>query len=100
MVCAQAVQRNICTPNWANACQPTQVTLLELKASCAAGDLVLHSQAELQALIQQSAQTNEPIPAFDPAAITQIFSTGFGVVVLFFLVGRGIGEVLRLIRFG
>lgn len=100
MICAQAVQRNICTPNWANACQPTQVTFFELKATCAAGDLVLHSQAELQALIQQGSQTDEAIPTFDPAAISQVFGSGFGVVVLFFLVGRGIGQVLRLIRFG
>ena len=40
------------------------------------------------------------IPELDAFDVSQVFSLGFGVVVLFFLVGRGVGQVLRLIRYG
>lgn len=36
----------------------------------------------------------------DSADVAQVFSAGFGVVVLFFMLGRGVGQVLRLIRNG
>lgn len=51
---------------------------------------------DLQALQQPS----NPIPQLNPHDVAQAFGMGFGVVVLFFLVGRGVGEVLRLIRHG
>lgn len=51
---------------------------------------------DLQALQQSSAT----VPTLDSAMVAQVFGLGFGVVVLFFVVGRGVGEVLRLIRHG
>ena len=51
---------------------------------------------DLQALQQSSAS----VPSLDSAMVAQVFGLGFGVVVLFFVVGRGVGEVLRLIRHG
>lgn len=51
---------------------------------------------DLQALQQLSSTT----PQLNPGDVAQAFGMGFGVVVLFFLVGRGVGEVLRLIRHG
>lgn len=45
-------------------------------------------------------QPDNAIPQLDPGDVAQAFGIGFGVVVLFFLVGRGVGEVLRLIRHG
>ena len=88
MICAQAVQRNICIPNWANACQSMQVTLIESKPTCANGDLRIFSEPELQALITQATtSTTEPLPQFDSVAITKVFSAGFAIVVLFFWLG-------------
>lgn len=49
---------------------------------------------DLQALQQSS----NAIPQLDPADVAQAFGVGFGVVVLFFLLGRGVGQVLNLIR--
>lgn len=51
---------------------------------------------DLQALQLISAT----VPPLDSAMVAQVFGLGFGVVVLFFVVGRGVGEVLRLIRHG
>lgn len=48
-------------------------------------------------VLQQPANA---LPELDPKDVAQVFGMGFGVVVLFFLVGRGIGEVLNLIRRG
>lgn len=45
-------------------------------------------------------QSGNSLPQLDPNDVAQAFGLGFGVVVLFFLVGRGVGEVLRLIRNG
>lgn len=42
----------------------------------------------------------DALPQLDPKEVAQVFGMGFGVVVLFFVVGRGVGEVLRLIRKG
>lgn len=43
-------------------------------------------------------QSSNAIPQLDPADVAQAFGVGFGVVVLFFLLGRGVGQVLNLIR--
>ena len=51
---------------------------------------------DLQALQQSSVS----VPPLDSAMVAQVFGLGFGVVVLFFVVGRGVGEVLRRIRHG
>ena len=50
--------------------------------------------------LQALQQPGNAIPQLDPGDVAQAFGMGFGVVVLFFLVGRGVGEVLRLIRQG
>ncbi len=43
---------------------------------------------------------DNPIPALNATDVAQIFSLGLSVVVLFFLLGRGVGIVLNLIRRG
>lgn len=43
---------------------------------------------------------SNPIPALNAADVAQVFSLGLSVVVLFFLLGRGVGAVLNLIRRG
>ena len=101
MICAQAVQRNICLSNGWGGCAATQVTVIESKPICAAADLRLLTQPELQTLITQSTtSTTQTTPEFEPVTISKVFSAGFVIVVLFFLIGRGVGQVLRLIRFG
>ena len=55
---------------------------------------------ELTVDLRALQQTNAAVPPLDSAAVAQVFGLGFGVVVLFFVVGRGVGEVLRLIRHG
>lgn len=50
--------------------------------------------------LQALEQSGNSIPQLDPATVAQAFGIGFGVIVLFFLVGRGVGEILRLIRHG
>lgn len=50
--------------------------------------------------LQMLQQPGHSIPQLDPHDVAQAFGMGFGVVVLFFLVGRGVGEVLNLIRRG
>jgi len=51
---------------------------------------------DLQALTHQDAA----LPQLNTSDVTKVFGMGFCIVVLFFLVGRGVGEVLRLIRRG
>lgn len=48
--------------------------------------------------LQTLQQSSNAIPQLDPADVAQAFGVGFGVVVLFFLLGRGVGQVLNLIR--
>lgn len=50
--------------------------------------------------LQALQQPGNAVAQLDPGDVAQTFGMGFGVVVLFFLVGRGVGEVLRLIRHG
>jgi hypothetical protein len=50
--------------------------------------------------LQALQQLGSAVPQLNPTDVAQAFGIGFGVVVLFFLVGRGVGEVLRLIRHG
>lgn len=51
---------------------------------------------DLQALTSQHAVLSQ----LNPSDVAEVFGVGFCVVVLFFLFGRGVGEVLRLIRRG
>jgi hypothetical protein len=41
-----------------------------------------------------------PVPSLDKKDVASVFSVGFSVVVLCFVVGRSIGSVLSLIRKG
>lgn len=50
--------------------------------------------------IQALASQDTAFPQLNPNDVAKVFGVGFGVVILFFLVGRGVGEVLRLIRRG
>ena len=75
---------------WVNACE------VEIKAGqvCPkSSSVVVHTTSEVLTGIAQ-------FPVFDAAEVAQVFSASFGVVVLFFLFGRGVGGVLRLIRRG
>lgn len=44
--------------------------------------------------------TPSPLSNVDPTSVAQVFSLGFSFVVLSFLVGRGVGVLLDLIRRG
>jgi hypothetical protein len=66
---------------------------------------------EVQAVVTTPSGTNttatqitttntNPIPILDPTTVTQLFSFGFGTVIFCFLLGRGLGTVLSLIRRG
>lgn len=53
----------------------------------------------IQTSVEQLTETaTQPFPKLDPASVGQIFSFGFGLVMLFFLVSRGAGVVLQMIR--
>lgn len=56
----------------------------------------LLTKEEYQAL----QQVPGPIPSLKPSDVGAVFTAAFTVVVLFFIVGRGVGEVLRFIRGG
>jgi hypothetical protein len=42
----------------------------------------------------------DPFPNLEPALVASTFASAFGIVVLFFVIARGIGTVLSLIRRG
>ena len=42
----------------------------------------------------------DPLPNLEPALVASTFASAFGIVVLFFVIARGIGTVLSLIRRG
>jgi hypothetical protein len=44
--------------------------------------------------------TTDTFPTLDPALVASTFASAFGIVVLFFVIARGIGTVLSLIRRG
>jgi hypothetical protein len=44
--------------------------------------------------------TIDPFPSLDPALVSTTFASAFGIVVLFFVLARGLGTVLSLIRRG
>lgn len=56
-------------------------------------------QTTLDFFQQTTTTPTNPIP-LDPGTVFAVFSASFSVAVLFFLVARGVGTVLRLIRFG
>jgi hypothetical protein len=42
----------------------------------------------------------DPFPSLDPSLVASTFASAFGIVVLFFVIARGIGTILSLIRRG
>lgn len=87
------------TPVWIVACKE-QPTLLgsTLGAQCPTTQRTL-IQTTLEFFQQTTATTAEPVP-LDPGTVFAVFSASFSVALLFFLFARGVGTVLRLIRFG
>ena len=87
------------TPVWIVACtkapNPSGTTL---SAQCPVAQRIT-VQTTLEFLQQAGDPPADPVP-LDPATVFAVFSASFSVAVLFFLVGRGAGTVLRLIRFG
>lgn len=87
------------TPVWIMACtqQPT-VTATTINAQCpSARRVAIETTVEhLEGLVPDP---TDPIP-LDSATVFAVFSASFATAVLFFLVARGVGSVLRLIRFG
>ncbi len=43
-------------------------------------------------------QQSSIVPKLDPAQVLQVFGVAFTFVVFFFLLGRGLGQILNLIR--
>ena len=87
------------TPVWIVACkQAPNLSGTTLAAQCPAAQRT-SVETTLEFLQQAGAAPADSIP-LDPATVFAVFSASFSVAVLFFLVARGVGTVLRLIRFG
>jgi hypothetical protein len=56
-------------------------------------------QTTIEALQQQTTSTN-PLGNLNSTDATSVFMAAFSIVVLNFLIGRGVGTVLKLIRHG
>lgn len=82
------------TPVWIIACkQQPNVSSNLLSSQCPTSERVA-----IQSTLEFFA---EPVQEeLDPVTVGAVFSIAFSVVVLFYLVARGAGSVLRLIRFG
>jgi hypothetical protein len=56
-------------------------------------------QTTIEALQQQTTSTN-PLGNLNSTDAASVFMAAFSIVVLNFLIGRGVGTVLKLIRHG
>lgn len=94
MKCGEIVTKNICTGNLPGSprCVFSSVTYIEVKATttCSATDITLLTFEEY----------SQPFPQLDPATVGKVFSIGFTTVLLCYLIARGVGVVLNLIRTG
>lgn len=83
---------------WIVACkQPPNVSGSTLRAECPVSQrMTIRTTLEF---FQQQGPSPEEV-ALDPAMVGAVFSFAFSVVVLFYLVARGAGSVLSLIRRG
>ena len=54
----------------------------------------------IETTVEQLSSAQNALPGMDSGDVAQVFSAGFGVVVLFFMLGRGVGLVLKMIRNG
>jgi hypothetical protein len=87
------------TPVWIVGClQAPNLSGTTLAAQCPVAQRTT-IQTTLEFFQQAATAPADPIP-LDSATVFAVFSTSFSVAVLFFLVARGVGTVLRLIRFG
>jgi len=94
MRCGQIVTENICMAVNANSnrCTFKTVTLINIKTStvCSENDIALMNYEEYL----------EPFPKLDHVTVGTVFSIGFTTVLLCYLIARGVGVVLNLIRTG
>ena len=83
---------------WIVACkQPPNLNGITLSAQCpVAQRITVHTTLDF---FEQQASLPEEV-VLDPAVVGAVFSFAFSVVVLFYLVARGAGSVLSLIRRG
>lgn len=86
-------------PVWIVACNQAP----NLSGTTLATQCPVASRRSIQTTVEFFQQTTttpaDPIP-LDPATVFAVFSASFSIAVLFYLVARGVGTVLRLIRFG
>ena len=86
------------TDVWIVACkQPPNLNGTTLSSQCPVAQRIT-VQTTLEFFEQQGAMPEEV--ELDPAVVGAVFSFAFSVVVLFYLVARGAGSVLSLIRRG
>lgn len=86
------------TDVWIVACkQPLNMNATTLAAQCPVAQRIT-VQTTLEFFEQQGSLPQEV--QLDPATVGAVFSFAFSVVVLFYLVARGAGSVLSLIRRG
>lgn len=87
------------TPVWIVACrQAPNASGTTLAAQCPVAQRTT-IETTLEFFQQVATTPANPVP-LDPGTVFAVFSASFSVAVLFFLVARGVGTVLRLIRFG
>lgn len=79
------------TPVWISVCKQS----MPIGQECPAEQIQV-----IETTVEQLSNIQNGLPNIDSADVAQVFSAGFGVVVLFFMLGRGVGQVLRLIRSG
>jgi hypothetical protein len=86
------------TDAWIVACkQPPNLNATTLAAQCPVSQRIT-VQTTLEFFEQQGLIPEEVV--LDPSTVGAVFSLAFSVVVLFYLVARGAGSVLSLIRRG
>ena len=79
----------------------TSVWLLVCRQSLPIGQECPADQMQIiETTVEQLSNSLYGLPNMDSADVAQVFSAGFGVVVLFFMLGRGVGLVLKMIRNG
>ncbi len=87
------------TPVWITACtQQPIVSATTINAQCPRSSRVA-IETTVEHLEGLAPDPTDPIP-LDTATLFAVFSASFATAVLFFLVARGVGSVLRFIRFG
>lgn len=84
-------------------CVPRAATALSSVAPCATVDNVRYQPSVVSAYVidpSQASLFDMATQPLDVASVGAVWSVGFSFVLLCFLVGRGLGSVLSLIRKG